>query len=167
MNVTANHFYIYHKYKKEAFLSEVFALLNWSSAGHISGMKLSTKNIILKIIGRFRVFRRKIIVKTINLDNFMFISGAFYFFSCRPLVSWSLFMKIWNLHFFYFPPVSMRYMLAICDSTFRENVTQYFCFQFMQNYSVLYPRFEMLKLCACLRYASAIPHAKMSWNFCH
>ena len=75
-------------------------------------MKWSTKIRILRVSGRFYVFGKKKIVKTVNLENGKFsFSEHFSKLSSRPQV------KLINIHenfwvfIFHRLPVSMRYML--------------------------------------------------------
>ena len=119
-------------------------------------MKLSTKIRILMVFGRFYVFEKKI-VKTVNLENGNFsFSEHFPKFSSLPQV------KLMNIHenfgvfIFHRLPVSMRYMLSICNIAFRKSVTHYFCFQFLTSYSVWYP---------CVQKLHRVPYLAFGTNF--
>ena len=90
-------------------------------------------------LGRFNVFEKKKIIKTVNTENWKF--SFFEHFS--KLSSWPQ-VKLINSHehfgvfIFHRLPVSLRYVLSVCNFMFRKGVTNYFCIQFLTSNSVWY-----------------------------
>ena len=55
---------------------------------------------------------------------------------------------------FHLLPVSMRYLLLICNFMFRKSVTHYFCFQFLTSYSVWYQCVNKLHMVSYLAFGT-------------
>ena len=88
-------------------------------------MSQSTKNIILRVFGRFHAFEEKQIVKTVNLKIWKFsFSVHFSKMSSRREAKLITIYRIPWFFIFHLLLVSMQYMLSICDFMFRKSVSQ-------------------------------------------
>ena len=76
--------------------------------------------------------------------RFHFLS-IFSKLSSRPQVKLINIHENFGVFIFNRIPVSMQYMLSLCNFMFCKSITHYFCFRFLRSYSVWYPCVQKLQ----------------------